>query len=690
MTAWLVAAVCCHPGVAVAEDVPTAPSPCKPYPPPTRAPTPSQTQALGLLGSVTQLGSSRGHAVLTSNLDIDVAVNNRASEAVRARALIDAQITGFNAYTLADGLGATLADMYQRRARFVSDDDGRNVQVGEISEAVSAVIARATKQSGGDSNAGKYGFADGMNGAYAPPAGGMLDVLGQAYGHPRGTPGADRYGNLRPFQTAPLDATSGPHIATFDGMDFFGVDMNSRVVLACATAAEDAAGLNGSDLRDSPSFPSGHTTFAYTEALVLAMMVPERLQALAYRASEYGNSRIVIGAHYPIDVIAGRTLATYDLAQDLAGRPDYAPGAVSFQTILATAAADLRTFLRRNGCPSIALCARDPIARAEDATVWADGQPKPASPRDAYTFRLTYGLAPIGATDLPPEPVPEAAGYLLQSRFPYLTPAQRREVLRTTEGPSGYFLDASPLDGTPLATAAEGPAAEAGVYSRLDLIAAAGGYASLADQVIVDQDHITDPKLMPFEDLTRFDVWSNDIGGSGGLTKRGGGTLRLTGRNTFAGPAVVEKGTLEINGSLAADTRVAAGGSLAGTGSVGDVAVAALGSLTPGSVDGGGALSVAGSLTLAKDSALTLRPYPTSPTPLTRVQGRAILDGAKLVVFLRGPFPPGKRLTVLEAKGGISGTFADVMLDTSSLRPKVTYAADAVYLTLEAATPAAQ
>ena len=463
--------------------------------------------------------------------------------------------------------------------------------------------------------------------------------------------------------------------------------MSSRVVLTCETAAEDAAGLNGSDLHDSPSFPSGHTTFAYTEALILAMMVPERFQALAYRGSEYGNSRIVVGAHYPVDVIAGRTLATYDLAQDLAGRAHYAPGAVSFQTTLATAAADLRDVLRQNGCPSIALCARDPIARSEDATVWADGQPKPASPRDAYAYRLAYRLAPIGATNLPPEPVPEEAGFLLQSRFPYLTQAQRREVLRTTEGPSGYFLDASPLDGTPLA-AGKGPAAEAGAYSRLDLFAAAAGYASFADQVTVDQDFATEPDA--FDDLRRFDVWSNDIGGPGGLTKRGGGTLRLAGRNTFAGPAIVEKGALEIAGTLAADARVEGGGSLAGAGMVGNVAVAAGGSLTPGSVDGGGALTLAGSLALAKDSALTLRLYPDSPTPLIRVQGRATLDGAKLIVFVRRPMAPGTRLTVLEAKGGVSGTFADVMLDKPSFKPKVSYDGNAVYLTLEPANSAAQ
>ena len=182
-------------------------------------PTPSEARALDLLGSVTQLGSPRGRGVLSSNLDLDVAINNRASKAVRARALVDAQITASNANTLADGLGATMADIYRRKAWFRSDDDGRHSRSGAISPAISAVIARANGQSAGDSNAGKFGFADGLDGTYAPPAGGIFDVLGRAYGRLAGTPGADRYGNSRPFQTAPLEATSGPRIETFDGLD---------------------------------------------------------------------------------------------------------------------------------------------------------------------------------------------------------------------------------------------------------------------------------------------------------------------------------------------------------------------------------------------------------------------------------------------------------------------------------------
>jgi hypothetical protein len=41
------------------------------------------------------------------------------------------------------------------------------------------------------------------------------------------------------------------------------------------------------------------------------------------RGAEYGNSRIVIGAHYAMDVIAGRTLALYDIAQMMSNNPAF-------------------------------------------------------------------------------------------------------------------------------------------------------------------------------------------------------------------------------------------------------------------------------------------------------------------------------------------------------------------------------
>ena len=69
-----------------------------------------------------------------------------------------------------------------------------------------------------------------------------------------------------------------------------------------------------------------------------------------------------------------------------------------------------------------------------------------------------------GKTEDVGQVAPEA-GYLLTVAFPHLTLEQADQILTETEGPGGGFLD----DGSPF-----------GVYSRLNLYAAAGRAAALA------------------------------------------------------------------------------------------------------------------------------------------------------------------------------------------------------------------
>jgi acid phosphatase (class A) len=63
-------------------------------------------------------------------------------------------------------------------------------------------------------------------------------------------------------------------------------------------------------VRDISAYPSGHTAFGTACAIVLSQMVPEQRAALFARARLYGESRIIIGAHYPTDVEAGRLIGT--------------------------------------------------------------------------------------------------------------------------------------------------------------------------------------------------------------------------------------------------------------------------------------------------------------------------------------------------------------------------------------------
>lgn len=650
---------------------------------PVPAPQLSRANALALLGSVTQLdASARGRALLDSNLATTLAINAGAAPVVRRLALRDAQVTAANAFTLADGLGETMGDAYRRKATFTSADDGKTVTAGQVGPAVGDLFKAAGVVSSGDSGEAKCAFANGVEpfegGTYVPPPGGVLDVIGRVYHLPAGAPGGDRYGNPRPFQVAPPDGRGPNRIAIFEGTDFFGVPMSSRIVLFGASAADKAAGRFAYSLADSPSFPSGHTTFGFSEALLLAMMVPERYQALVYRASEYGHSRIVLGAHYPIDVVAGRTLATYDLAQDLAGKPGYAGDLLAR---LAAGARELRAYLQASGCPKIALCAREPIERASDASRLVGGATRRVSPADAYAFRLDYGLAPLGSTHAPPEAVPAEAERLLATRFPYLTPAQRGEVLRTTQGSSGHFLDIDPASGATSTGVPGVPAAQVGAYARLDLFAAAGGYATFADRVVVDQDRrsIGSADLQPFADFAALDTWSNDIDGDGGLTKRGSGRLVLTGTDTYAGATRIEEGTLEVAGSLSSSTTVEAGGTLAGAGRLATVAVRAGATLAPGAGDGGGAtMDLAGSLTLARGSTFVVAS--AGPEPLLSSSGRAVLDAPNLSVAVK--LKAGDRLVLVAARGGVSGRFGPVVLTDPTLDARLDYADGSVTMTI--------
>ena len=232
------------------------------------------------------------------------------------------------------------------------------------------------------------------------------------------------------------------------------------------------------NLTDSPSFPSGHTTYGYMGSILLAVLVPDRYQEMIVRGAEYGNDRIIMGSHYAMDVLGGRTLAAYDLAHLLANDPAYMNRPLKdvammtatsqprisatigdFRQAIATARDDLVKALEAACGDTVATCARQDSGRFN----------APATNAAFYATTQTYGLGiaypenadkveDVGA--LAPE-----AGNLLTAAFPKLDLDEANRILTETEGPGGGFLD----DGSAF-----------GVYSRLDLYAAAGRAAALS------------------------------------------------------------------------------------------------------------------------------------------------------------------------------------------------------------------
>jgi acid phosphatase (class A) len=68
--------------------------------------------------------------------------------------------------------------------------------------------------------------------------------------------------------------------------------------------------LRASDNLAHSSYPSGHSTFGTLCAILLAEMVPEKRAALFARNLDYDHSRMVVGAHFPTDLEAGRLAGT--------------------------------------------------------------------------------------------------------------------------------------------------------------------------------------------------------------------------------------------------------------------------------------------------------------------------------------------------------------------------------------------
>jgi len=466
--------------------------------------TPRQVAAATLLMPFTTFdASTAGRAALAGNLATTILVNGGADAARRRIATDDIQIDGAYGWQFTDGLGSRISNAYNGLLDIHLGADGTPAAPKSADPRLDT-IARAftgfTGISGGASAFAKTFFANGKFGNTQPitnvalPAGGRFNSYDTAYlpqTPPTPSIPLNPNGDSRPYQVRPA------------AIDQFAQQYNGK-------------------LTANSAFPSGHQTYGMTEALLEAMAVPERFQQEVARGTDYGYNRVVVGAHYALDVIGGRILATQQVARILNDDPDY-NGPNASRAVFDQFAAAFRGVIADACGASIAVCAASP-----DSGRFADY----ARDRAGYTYRLTYGLPATGPIDLAPV-VPPGAEVLLVTRFPYLSAEQRRAVLASTEIASGAPLD----DGSG--------------WARLNLFAAGGGYGAFTGAVTIAQDKGGE------------DRFTNDIGGAGSLTLAGRGVLTLTGANSYSGGTSVRGGRL-----IAASATALGTGDVAASGGV--------------------------------------------------------------------------------------------------------------------------
>ena len=422
--------------------------------------------------------------VLRANLRHSAEVTARRTQAQAKQAFLHDRQD--QSYGMIDGLGP-LAPLYRAGALAVtgitSAPDG--TPPGPVSDAVPPGAPAGSATGAGSPNSA-------LGDVVA-----LVQTLRGPYSS--GNPSKAAYSYPRPWRMTP-----DSEVVDTGRVDAFGYPVYRSSVSVAPQLLRQRSTTPATD----GGFPSGHTNAFWLAGLAYAHAVPERFQELVTRAFELSDSRIVAGMHSAVDVLGGRMLGTALAAAILA---DPANAAVK----AAARAQAVAYFTEQTGTDADSL-----FAAAHAAGVGADPYADREANADAVARRRTYDLPRRGPRDLPMT-VPQGAEALLETRLPYLEAEQRREVLRTTALPSGH----PPLDGPEL-------------WGRLDLFTAADGYGRFDADVEV----VLDAALRGFH---AADSWRNDIDGPGGLTKRGSGTLTLTGANRYRGGTRVHEGVLQ-------------------------------------------------------------------------------------------------------------------------------------------------
>jgi subtilase-type serine protease len=589
--------------------------------------TPSSVNVLNLLSPFLGLNATpTGQATLTDNLSQAISINNGATPTLQQLSYSDKNLLSSSSNTVTGlsgvfgvaanlggalpnqppaaggtvpgiqpngGLGATLGAVY---------DTGVNGFAAGTSTALTNTVGLLTgaynNLTSPNLGAAKFYFANGTtNGtttAFAPAgytlptANGLPNttdsVYDVAYGVKNTDPNQNIYGSSRPFQVAP------GQVNLFDPTAPLGLTTN-------------------------PSFPSGHATYAYTDSMLLGMMVPELYQSMLTRASQYANSRIVLGVHYSLDIIGSRSLVSYDLAQALAnpayiGNAATTGTAIDLPSLFNSAAPELNGYLSAGCGASVASCAASQVNPLAPS----------AANAAAYAQTLTYGLPTLSLTAAPQEAAP-AGG------------PDASILLATIYGGSSATAKA-------LANAANGGTDGSGLLGNLS--------TSTINQIIIN----TETNALSAFYGTSLSYWSRI-----NLYAADGYFGGMTGALNLASSDVVKT-----------NVTVDAGGTLGGTGTIAGNVTNAGGAIKPG--DAPGVLTITGNLTESDASKLEIELGGTTPgTEYSQliVDGTASLLGSLDLNLVDGfSLASGDTFDIVGTGDGLTNGLTSLSLDGRS------------------------
>ncbi len=174
----------------------------------------------------------------------------------------------------------------------------------------------------------------------------------------------------------------------------------------------------------------------------------------------------------------------------------------------------------------------------------------------------------------------------------------------------------------------------------------------------------------------RTGLFTGSIGGNGGLIKLGAGAQGLAGATVIGGTIQVQQGDLSVDGTVSASAvTVMPQGTLSGSGLIA-APTSVLGTLRPG--DSPGTLSFTAPVTLSPTATLAIVIDGAGEAGRVAVQGAGFTAAGLLApVLLAGAPPLGQAVPVVQADGGISGSFAALAQPGTGLAPGTRF--DALY-----------